>query len=764
MKRYYLAPVLAVAMAQAPMAPSQSPASAHEEEYKSKVRPFLVRNCQGCHNAKNKTAGIAVDGLTTLATLDTAGDDWEKILRKVKTGEMPPSNLPRPPLDQTKHFTHFVEAHLDQLAAAHPDPGRVTLHRLNKSEYNNAMRDLFGIDFQPADDFPADDTGYGFDNVADVLSLPPLLMEKYLSAATKVTRQVIGVAKVNAALEKYTADRRRSQRERISDELPFGSRGGLVVNHRFPAEGEYLFRVRLTGAAEKNLPAPMIDWRIDGQRVKLIEGRISDAEEEEEKRRFEFRMPMKAGRHEVAVTFLAETWEPEGGAPRALNVDFIEIGGPFNPVVSKDTPARRRVFVCSTEDTACAQKILNNVARRAYRRPVTAAESASLMRFFAMGQKDGGSFDAGVQLALKTILVSPNFLFRREADQGGIHRVTDLELASRLSFFLWSSIPDEELLTLAEQKKLSQPAVLGAQVKRMLADAKSEALIRNFAGQWLQLRNIPQLKPDPDKFPEFDNELRQAMTRETELFFESVMREDRSLLDLLDGKYTFVNERLAKHYGMSGVKGSRFRRVELDGVQRSGVLTQASILTISSYPTRTSPVIRGKWILENLLGAPPPPPPPDVPGLDKIGINPNATLRQQMAEHRTNPACASCHIRMDTMGFMLENYDAIGRYRTHDGKLPIDASGEMNGIKADGAAGLKTVIREKKDEFVEAVVDRMMTYALGRGLERYDKPVIRALSRDLASHDYRFSRLITGIVESLPFQNRRGVELKKSAD
>jgi len=756
MKRYLF---YFVGLGLAAQTPSATPAA---DEFSSSIRPFLTRNCQGCHNAKNKTGGLAVDQLTSAATLTTHADEWEKILRKVKTGEMPPVGFPKPAPAIASRFTAWAETELDRLAAQRPDPGRVTAHRLNRTEYNNAVRDLLAVDFTPADDFPADDAGYGFDNIADVLSLPPLLMEKYLSAAGKVSRQALGLVKVSPALDKYTTDRRRSQRVRISDDLPFGTRGGLIVKHRFPADGDYLMRIRLSGQFDKSIPAPLLDLRLDGVRLKLFETPISMEEEEEEKRRFELRVPVTAGRHEVAVTFLEETWKTEDVAPKLLNVDFVEIGGPFNPKPNLNSPSRQRIFTCREQTEACAQTILSGLARKAYRRQITITENAALMRFFRMGRQDGGTFDAGVQLALKSMLVSPNFLFRMEqaglpakVGEMSVERVTDLDLASRLSFFLWSSLPDNELLTLATQKKLREPAVLRAQVKRMLADSKSRALVSNFAGQWLHLRNLSQIKPDPDKFPEFDPELRESLGRETELFFEAVMREDRSVVDFLDGPFSYLNERLAKYYGIKGVEGSRFRRVALTGDQRSGVLTQGSILTVSSYPTRTSPVIRGKWILENFLAAPPPPPPPNVPELKTEEIGATASMRQQLEQHRANPACASCHARMDVIGFSLENYDAIGRWRTQDGKFPIDASGTLNGVQLNGPADLKALLRSRQDEFIGCLTEKLLTYGLGRGLERADKPVVRSISRNLARDDYRFSSLVMGIVESLPFQMRR---------
>ena len=739
-----------------------SAAQAPADHFSSSIRPFLLKNCQACHGPKGKTGGFTIDRLNSVETLTANAEVWEKVLRKVKTGEMPPTGFPKPAPAAVADFTSWTEAELDRLAALRPDPGRVTLHRLNRTEYNNAVRDLLAVDFTPADDFPADDAGYGFDNIADVLSLPPLLMEKYLNAAGKVSRQALGLVKVSPALDKYTADKKRSQKVRISDDLPFGSRGGLMVKHRFPADGEYLLRIRLSGQFDSALPPPELDVRLDGARLKLLETPVSMLEEEEEKRRFELRVPVTAGSHEVAVTFLDETWKTEDALPKLLNVDFVEIGGPFNVKPNLNTASRRRIFSCQVQTEACAATILNGLARRAYRRPVTAVESAALLRFFRMGRTDGGSFDAGIQLALKSMLVSPNFLFRMERagapaklGEVAVERVQDVDLASRLSFFLWSSLPDDELITLAANQKLHEPAVLKAQVKRMLADGRSRALVTNFAGQWLHLRNLAQWKPDPDKFPEFDGELRESMGRETELFFEAVLREDRSVLDFLDGPFSYLNERLAKYYGIGGVQGSRFRRVALENGQRSGVLTQGSILTISSYPTRTSPVIRGKWVLENFLAAPPPPPPPNIPELKTEEIGQTLSMRQQLEQHRANPACASCHTRMDAIGFALENYDAIGRWRTQEGKFPIDPSGTLNGTELKGAADLKAILRSRQEEFVGCLTEKLLTYALGRGLERADKPVVRSISRNLVREDYRFSSLVQGIVESVPFQMRR---------
>ncbi len=748
---------------------SQDPRAAREQAFQSQLKPYVTKYCQGCHNAQVKTGGIAVDGFKSAADLLTHASEWEQILLKVRTGEMPPKGLPRGKADETAAFLKIIESELDRAAAETPNPGRVAIHRLNKAEYNNAVRDLLAVDFTPADDFPADDAGYGFDNIADVLSLPPVLTEKYMSAAHRVSRLAVGNIKVDPSVDRINVDRRISQRERIAEDLPFGTRGGMQFVHRFPVEGDYMLRARLTGDPKGTLP-PMVDFRLDGKRIKLVEGRIrsTSEEDEEDARRFEVRTRVPAGKHEVVVTFLKDNAKSEDtelpltpqGKPinKVLSLDWIEIGGPFNVTGPGDLASRRAIFTCGpatpAEQDSCAASIVSRLARKAYRRPVTAKDTTSLLRFYRMGKEDGGNFEAGIQLAIQALLVSPNFLFRIERDAApGMHPVTDFELASRLSFFLWSSIPDEDLLALAEKNQLR--ANLDAQIRRMLADRRSVALVDNFAGQWLHLRNLMLVKPDPEKFANFDMELRTAAKRETELFVENVIREDRSVIDFLDGKYTFLNEKLAKHYGIEGVKGRNFRKVPLDGEQRSGVLTHASVLTVSSYPTRTSPVIRGKWILENLLGAPPPAPPPNVPELKENEIGESASLRQQLEQHRSNPACAGCHSRMDVIGFALETYDAVGKWRTMDGKFPIDPSGTLpNGTPIGGSKDLKNALVAQKNEFVGALAEKLLTYALGRGLERYDKPVIRTIARETAGAGFRFSALVKSIVNSAPFQMR----------
>ena len=728
---------------------------------------LVSRYCAGCHNTKIKTAGIALDTASAAPISENAGV-WEKVLRKMRTNEMPPPGLPRPSASDSGAFTHWLESELDRSAAAHPNPGRPAIHRLNRAEYNNAIRDLLGLDLNVSADFPPDDSGYGFDNIADVLSISPMLMEKYLTGAGRVSKLAVGAVKGVPAIDQVQVDRKVRQNDRISDELPFGSRGGVVFQRYLPLDAEYAIRVRLRGTGT----SAKLDIRLDGRRVKLIDIAISPKEEDEESRKYEVRLPIRAGARTIAATFLKETAYSESAEPPAKNaglaLDYLQVAGPFNPSGPGDTESRRRIFTCRPagpgEEDGCAREILTKLARRAYRRPVTDADLTPLLRFFRMGRQDGGSFDYGVQLALKAMLVSPDFLFRVERDPegaapGAAHALNDVELASRLSFFLWSSIPDDELLSIAQQGKLRDPAVLDAQVHRMLADPKSKSLVQNFAGQWLYLRNLNFVKPDPDRFPDFDEDLRRAFRRETEMFFEAIVHEDRSVLDTLDAKFTFLNERLARHYNVPNVKGSYFRRVSLEGTDRGGLLTQGSVLTVSSYPTRTSPVLRGKWILENLLGAPPPPPPPNIPELKEASGDAPATLRQQLEKHRSAASCAACHARMDPLGFALENYDAVGKWRDKDGGAPIDASGVLpGGVSFKGANELKSVLRGHQEEFADCLTEKLLTYALGRGVEYFDKPAIRQIVRQAAVRDYRFSALVTAVVNSVPFQMRRTPE------
>jgi hypothetical protein len=733
-------------------------------EFDSRVRPFVNRYCRACHHAGNKTAGVALDGLKDAGAVGANVDLWERAFRKLRTAEMPPPNAPKPPAGERAAVSRWIESELDHVAAARPEPGRPGIHRLNKAEYNNALRDLLAIDFDAGVDFPADDAGYGFDNIAGALSLPPVLAEKYMKAAERATRAAVGNRKWDAVLDRYSVDRRVDQTKRLGAEYPEGSRGGATVRHGFPADGEYLLRLRLRGDAGEGRTV-RVEFRLDGQTVHAGEAKLSAKETDEESRRVEVRLSVKAGRRAVQATL----YDDEERLPpaRRLAVDWIEVGGPFRVTGPGETESRKAIFSCrpaaAGEEAACAERILGRLARRAFRRTVTAAEVAALMKFYAMG-REGGTFDDGVQLALKAMLMSPKFLFRVERESGpGVRPLTDFELASRLSFFLWSTIPDEALLRLAEQGRLRQPAVLRAEVKRMLADGKARALTRNFAGQWLHLRNLDGVKPDPERFPEYNAELREAFRRETEMLFEAVVREDLSVMAFVEAGFTFLNERLAKHYGMEGVTGDAFRRVELGDGRRGGVLTQASVLTISSYPTRTSPVIRGKWILENLLGAPPPPPPPDVPPLEEKGIGASVSLRKQMEQHRASPACASCHARMDPIGFSLENYDAIGRWRTHDGAFEIDAAGTLpDGQRFANAAELKKLLSANPREFVLGLGSKLMTYALGRGVESTDQAAVRAVEREAAARGYRFSALVEGIVMSPQFRMKKAGEVHRA--
>jgi len=750
-----------------------------ELEFQERVRPFLKQYCVMCHNARLKTAGVALDGLDSAATLAFKNGLWEKVLRKVRTGEMPPQGLPKPPRERSEALVAWVSTALDREAESNPDPGRVTAHRLNRSEYNNSIRDLLSIDFQPADNFPADDSGYGFDNVADVLSLPPLLMEKYLAAAGKAAKMALGRVHFEAVLQRVTAPRDASQVQPWQIQGSTRWRMDLHSEYVFPAEADYLLRIRLRGAPAAS-QHETLELRIDDQAVHTFPVAFQPGDDDEKYRRTEFRLPLNAGKHNLQARILTDGstreatagGQPPESAKDSITVDWVEIGGPYNMKSPGNVEGRRTFLTCATQGReSCAAEILTRLARRAWRRPVTAVETQRLMKFYRMGVAGTHEYEGGIELGLKAILVSPYFLFRVERDapaltHGATAPVSDLELASRLSFFLWSSIPDEELLSLAENRKLRQPGVLEAQVQRMLRSSKSEALTVNFAGQWLHLRNLASWHPAHKLFPEVDDSLRDAMRREVEMFFQSVLLENRSVLDFLDSKDTFLNERLARHYGIEGVRGPEFRRVELADGQRGGVLTMAGVLAVTSYPTRTSPVIRGKWVLENLLGAPPPPPPPDVPTLQEAAIGKTVSMRQQIETHRSNPACAACHAKMDPIGFALENYDAAGKWRAKEGGFTIDTSGTLpSGQTFANAAELKHIMRSHPEEFVLCLTEKLMTYALGRGVERTDKPVVRAIVRNAEAGDYKFMSILRGIVESAPFQMRRtgGASVREGA-
>ncbi|MBI3894423.1 MAG: DUF1592 domain-containing protein [Acidobacteria bacterium] len=746
----------------------------------SPQRVLLNRYCVTCHNEKLKTANLMLDKMDVEDVSEGAAV-WEKVVRKLQGRAMPPAGMPRPDNATYDSFVTYMETALDRAATAKPNPGRPVIHRLNRTEYGNAIRDLLAIDIDAGSLLPADETAYGFDNNADALAVSPVLLERYMSAAKKISRLAIGDIAIPPAVETYYVPEDFVQEDRVSEDLPFGSRGGIVIHHYFPLDGDYVLKILLQRDSEEAIlgvdKLHQVDVLLDGARIELftVGGERNGKSAEEYERTadavLEIRIPARAGAHVVGVTFLKDTLKPDGAGFFRQGVASVTIGGPYGATAPGELPSRARIFVClptgSWDEDPCAKKILSTLARRAYRRPVTDADVQPLLGLYKVGRSKGG-FEAGIMLALREMLVSPGFLFRVEHDPPNVapdtaYRISDLELASRLSFFLWSSIPDDELLELAERGKLKYPAVLEQQVRRMLRDSRSKALVSNFGGQWLYLRNMRMKVPDAAVFRDFDENLRQALQQETELFFESNMREDRSVLDLLNADYTFLNERLARHYGIPNIYGSRFRRVTLTDENRKGLLGQGSILAVTSYNTRTAPTLRGKWLLENILGAPPPPPPPNVPSLKDDKDAKALTMRQRMEQHRANPACASCHKVMDPLGFALENFDAIGRYRTTDGKTLIDASGELpDGTKFAGPAGLRNVLLGKSEQFVATVIEKLLTYAVGREIEYYDMPAIRKITLE-AAPDHRWSALIMGIVKSAPFQMRKAQEPASAA-
>ena len=769
-------------------------------------RALLDKYCVTCHNEKSATASLMLDKMK----LEKVGEDaavWEKVVHKLRTRAMPPAGMPRPDASGYNLLITRLETELDRSAAAKPNPGRPAVHRLNRAEYTHAIRDLLAVDIDAQSLLPVDEVDQGFDNIGDALSVTPVLLERYMSAARMIGRLAMGDPKIRPFSEKYELSKFLTQDDRMSDDLPFGSRGGIAVRHSFPADGEYTVRVFLQrnsrdyirGLAETH----QLDFRLDGERIKLLSvgggdelqgrpgppfsqaGRIGDAISETyehggAEERLLVRFQAKAGQRLVAVTFLNKEAVPEGVFRPPLSqfqlvqfkggnpyIDNVVIAGPYNVTGLADTPGRRRIFVCRparpADEEPCARKVLSTLARRAYRRPVTDKDMRSLLHVYEAGRSEGG-FEAGIEAALERVLAGPEFLFRIERDPAeaapdSIYRVSDVELASRLSFFLWSSIPDDELLNLAEAGRLKDSAVFNQQVKRMLRDPRSKSLVQNFASEWLYLRNLGSKTPDPKLFPEFDDNLREAFQQETELFLESSLREDQSVLRLLDANYTFLNERLARHYGIPDIYGSHFRRVTLgpEFDARRGLLGQGSLLTVTSYANRTSLVLRGKWLLDNILGAPPPPPPPNVPGLEESGTDGKPLpLRQLMERHRKNAGCASCHAAIDPLGFVLENFDAIGRWRTTDAGAPIDSSGVLpDGTRLNSPAALRNVLLSRPEEFAAVFAERMLVYALGRRAESYDFPALRKMVRESARHEYNWSSFILATAQSMPFQMRR---------
>ena len=769
---------------------------------------FLNQYCVACHNSKAKIGGLVLDH-ADLTNVPAQAEMWEKVIKKLRTGAMPPFGMPKPDKASVDEFATLIETSIDKAAAAKPNPGRPALHRLNRAEYANSIRDLLALKIDGTDFLPADDASFGFDNVANVLGLSPALQERYIAAAGKISRLAVGDPSTGPIVDTYRVRSDISQDDHIEG-LPLGTRGGVLIHHNFPLDGEYVIKVKLLKSTVDllfggNAQDETLEIALNGERVKAltINPKRKDEPGAEVKVKsdgfdpaaatklsmsqppdsLEARVFVKAGPQTVTAAFLKKSFGPvedlvepferstfDPSDPRGLpHVLSVSIGGPFDAKGSGDTPSRRRIFIChpatTAEEMPCARKIVSTLVRRAYREPVSDADLETLLGFYQEG-RNPGTFESGIEMALRRILASPQFVFRFERDPSGVvpdtnYRISDLDLASRLSFFLWSSIPDDELITLASHGKLKNPTVLEQQVRRMMADSRSQALVDNFAGQWLYLRNLRGVAPDLEEFPNFDDNLRQAFKQETELFFGSIMHEDHNVLDLLNANYTFVNDRLARHYGIPNVDGSQFRRVTVTEDARRGLLGQGSILTVTSVATRTSPVQRGKWLLENMMGTPPHPPPAGVPPLKENAAGAKElTVRERMEQHRADPACAGCHKVLDPLGFALDNFDAVGAWRTlGEGGTPIDASGVLaDGTKVSGPVDLRNALLSRPNVFVGTMTEKLMTYALGRGVEYYDMPAIRAIVRDAARNDYRFSSLIMGVVKSAPFQMRRSQE------
>jgi hypothetical protein len=751
----------------------------------------IAQYCIECHNDRLKTAGLALD--TNLNRIAEHPEVWEKVVKKLRGRMMPPLGRPRPDDNTYTAVATFIELRLDVAAAANPNAGRTaTFRRLNRTEYQNAIRDLLAVDLDVTPLLPKDDASYGFDNVG-VNNLSPTLLERYLTAAQKISRLAVGLPGQTSGVNVVTLPVDFTQEGHV-DGLPFGTRGGTLVPYTFPLDGKYEIRVRLMRNRNENVeglnePHDM-ELTLDGVRLNVftvVPNRNASGgyyADESVDRDLRITIPVKAGPHAIGATFLRKTSALQETERQPYDAHFnmdrhpriqpavysVSIGGPFDGSGASDTPSRKRIFTCrpSTKDSTaaeerCATSILSTLARRAYRRPVTAEDLRVPTQFYKNARAET-DFDAGIEMALRAILTSPEFLFRVERDSATAspnqnYRITDIGLASRLSFFLWSSIPDDELLNLAIQNRLHEPSVLAQQTRRMMADSRSKALVTNFAGQWLYLRNVSASTPDARLFPDFDDNVRQAMQKETELFFESIVKEDRSLMDLLGANYTYLNERLARHYGIPNVYGSNFRRVTLaSDSMRGGLLGQGSILTVTSYGNRTSPVLRGKWILENILGTPPPPPPGNVPPLGDLSpVEKALTMRERMAQHRSNAACSGCHQLMDPIGLAVENFDAVGRWRNRgEGDATIDTAGALpSGVTFTGVAGLRKALLDQPDAFATTVTEKLLTYALGRGLDYHDAPTVRAIVRETRSRDYRFSSLIAGVINSTPFQMRR---------
>ncbi|HXT59659.1 MAG TPA: DUF1592 domain-containing protein [Pirellulales bacterium] len=747
--------------------PAANPALA--EAFAGQVKPFLKKYCTHCHGGEKPKADLALDKYLDQAAAAKDREVWEHVLENVRDGIMPPDPETKPGQAERDAVAGWIEKQFTQVdCGLKKDPGRVTIRRLNRAEYNNTVRDLCGVDFRPADDFPADDVGYGFDHIGDVLSMPPILLEKYLNAAEQVVDKAIYVhGPEKTPLHQFEAAEVGHEGGGGAHGRGWGlhSTGEVFVEFDFPAPGRYALRGKAFAQQAGSEPARMA-FRLNGKEVHVADVTAVDTEP----MMYEKQVRIGPGKKRFGLAFINDFYDPKAPDPKArdrnLYIDSLEIQGPLDgPPPPLSESHKRIIFVKPDKKNhrECAEKIIKVFASRAYRRRATADEISRLVKFVEQAEQHGESFERGIQLAMEAVLVSPYFLFRVELDREpnnpqAIHPVDDFELAARLSYFLWSSMPDDELFRLAAQGKLREGDTLANQTRRMLKDPKARALVDNFAGQWLEIRRLKTMTPDPKRFPGFDEDLRQAMLKETELFFSSVVEEDRSVLDLLDADYTFLNERLAKHYGIGGVAGQEFRRVKLDNPDRGGLVTQASVLTVTSNPTRTSPVKRGKWILEEFFNSSPPPPPPEAGELkedDKTVLR--GSLRQRMEQHRANPSCAACHARMDPLGFGLENFDAIGAWRERDGEFAIDAAGTLpDGSSFKRPSELKAILKQKKADFARCLSEKMLTYALGRGLEYYDKCAVDEIAGKLAQNDYKFSTLILEIVASDPFQLRRG--------
>jgi mono/diheme cytochrome c family protein len=766
-------------------------------------RSLVDQYCIACHNDRLKTGGLSLQGLP----IDGNAETWEKVIRKVRAGMMPPAGAKRPERAALDAFAGSIETTIDRAAVANPNPGRAPLHRMNRVEYENAIRDLLALEVDSSILLPADDSSHGFDNIADVLGVSPSLLERYVAAAAKISRLAVGERDAAPAQVTYSVKGDLSQNQTLEG-MPLGTRGGTAITHNFPVDGEYSIRLALLKLSfgqvfGEGAEGEEIEVTLNGQRVKLFKldevpmffmreskgshpakPQPTDPIEERVKMtpdiRLEFKLKVKAGPQTLGVAFLnksnvinedlvrrpvSSTYDVfigmQYGYTTAPHLSRVVITGPYNASGLGDTPSRRRVFTCNprtAEETACARQIISSLVRRAYRRVPTDADVDPLIAFYQEERNKAGNFEAGIEMALRRILADPEFIFRFEPPPAGVapqtaYRVSDTELASRLSFFLWSSIPDEELLKLAIDGKLHQPAVLERQTRRMLADPKSRSIVTNFANQWLFLRELKNANPDVTIFPDFDDNLRQAFQRETEMLFESVIREDRSVLDLLDSDYTFVNERLARHYGIPNIYGPDFRRVPVPNDARRGLLGHGSLQLVTSNPNRTSPVMRGKWILENLIGTQAPLPPPDVPPLEEKPTATAKSVRERIEQHRASPACAGCHKIMDPIGLAMENFDAVGRWRTSDEGVAIDASGQLvDGTPLNGPSSLRKAMLDRQDVFVAAMTEKLMMYGVGRETKYYDMPAVRSVMRDAAKNRYRLSDLILGVVKSAPFQ------------